>query len=259
LTYDKDAERSKVIEWLEPTLNPSLLHNEALKKHERKTSTWLLRTSEWREFFDQDSKLGFLWIYGVPGCGKTVLASFIIDQIRIHCDAIPGSYYAYYYCYYSHKEDASIPFMQWIITQICRYTHWVPPDLKELYDRGLDPQLTELEDILEIVLDTIETLYLVLDAVDESDPREDLIDLIQRLVVHKQFSKVKIVATSREYSDIRRAFLPISTSLSMSNPDVDSDIQLYVRSKLTTNPRLKRWQSMHDNIEKTLVFKAQGM
>jgi Cdc6-like AAA superfamily ATPase len=259
LTYDKDAERSKIIEWLEPTLNPSLLHNEALKKHEQKTSTWLPRTPEWRSFFDQNSESGFLWIYGVPGCGKTVLASFIVDQIRIHCNATPGSCYAYYYCHYSHKEDESIPFMQWIITQICRYTRWVPPELKELYDRGLDAKLAELEDIFEIVLDRVEALYLVLDAVDESEPREDLIALIQRLVIHKQFRKVKIVATSREYSDIRQVFLSISDSLSMSNPEVDSDIQLYVRSKLTTNHRLKRWQSMHDEIEKTLVLKAQGM
>jgi len=87
--------------------------------------------------------------------------------------------------------------LSWTVSQACRQTNWIPRQLKGLYDRGCDASIPELENFLEIVLERFEVLYLVIDAVDESAPREDLLGLIATMALDKRFQKIKTLATSR--------------------------------------------------------------
>lgn len=175
------------------------------------------------------------------------------------CEDTSGCGYAYYYCHYSHNQDEATPFLSWTVGQVCRQTKWIPCQLKGLHDRGCDASIPELENVLEILLGRLEVLYLVIDAVDESAPREDLLGLIATMVLDKRFQKIRILATSRQYFDIERMFSGISTSISMSNPSVDADIRRFVRSRLASSHRLRRWHHLLEEIEHVLVTKAKGM
>ncbi|KAK3385296.1 vegetative incompatibility protein het-e-1 [Podospora didyma] len=254
-----DSERREVIHWLE-RINPSPLHNMAFAKHEPHTSIWLPRLPEWKSWLDCNAPNRFLWIHGLPGAGKTVLASFIIEELRQFCQNSPeGCIYVYYYCHYSHNQDEAKPFLSWVLGQVCRQTRWVPRQLEDLYDRGWEASIPELENILEIVLERLDVLYIVIDAVDESCPREDLLGLIATMVLDKRFRKIRMLATSRPYYDIERLFSGISASISMSNTLVDADIRSFVHTKIAASRRLKRWRHLHAEIEEVLVKKAEGM
>ncbi|KAI9157949.1 Vegetative incompatibility protein [Paramyrothecium foliicola] len=253
-----DSERHEVLKWLEQ-INPSTLHNEAYKKHELRTSIWLISSLEWKSWLDESSPDKFLWIYGIPGSGKTVLASFIVEQLKKLYGGDNDYQCAYYYCHYTHNRDEATSLLRWAISQICRRNKWVPHQLKDLYDLGCDTSIPDLENVLEAVLERLQVFYLVIDAVDESIPRSDLLSLIATLAVDKRFQKIRVLATSRQYFDIERMFSGISTSISMSNPLVDADIRWFVRDKLASSYRLQRWKHMFGEIEDTLVAKAQGM
>jgi hypothetical protein len=45
-------------------------HNAACKKHKPQTGNWFIqgKYSQWKE-----TPSLFLWLYGIPGCGKTIL------------------------------------------------------------------------------------------------------------------------------------------------------------------------------------------
>jgi hypothetical protein len=131
--------------------------------------------------------------------------------------------------------------------------------LKDLHDRGCEASIPELENVLETVLEKLDVFYLVIDAVDESNPRQDLLNLIATLAVDKRFQKVRILATSREHSDIERLFSGVSTSMSMSNPWANDDIRRFVHARLASSNRLRRWKHLHNGMEDALVSKAQGM
>lgn len=240
-------------------MNPSSLHNAAFKKHEEYTSAWLPQSPEWIHWLDQESTQNFLWIHGIPGSGKTVLASFIIEQLKASCSGDTELGRAYYYCHYSHNQDEGIPFLKWTITQLCRHAKWIPAQLKELYDRGCDPRIPELENVLEAVLERFKMTYIVIDAVDESTPRADLLAVIATIAVDIRFRKIKVLVTSREHFDIERKFSGISEAISMSNLLVEEDIKVFVHSRLLAGPLKRRFQHLLNRIECVLVTKAQGM
>jgi hypothetical protein len=49
------------------------------------------------------------------------------------------------------------------------------------------------------------------------------------------------------------------TDISIQNPAVDYDIQLYVREQLKEDKKLKRWSALHSEIEDILSRKSDGM
>lgn len=254
----EDAERRDICLWLERT-NPSSLHNAAVRKHEPHTSAWLKRSSEWHHWVSSSSADRLLWIYGIPGSGKPVLASFAIEELKALRNDVEGCIYAYYYCHYSRNQDGSLPFLTWTISQACRQTGWLPNQLKRIRDWGCEPTIPELEQILETVLERVEMLYLVIDAVDESKPREELVRLLATMALDPRFRKISILATSRQYFDIERVFIGISASISMANPYVNADIEHFVRARLASSYRLKRWQESLQTIQDVLVQEANGM
>ncbi|TVY63617.1 Vegetative incompatibility protein HET-E-1 [Fusarium oxysporum f. sp. cubense] len=200
-----------------------------------------------------------MWIYGLPGAGKTVLASYVIEELEKLCEPANGSVCSYYYCHYSHNQDETVPFLSWVIGHVCRQISWIPPELKRLHDHGCEPTTADLEDVLEVILQRLDNIYIVIDAVDESTPREELLSLIEMLAVDERFEKIRVLATSRQYFDIEQSLNEISASISMSNTMVDADIRRFVHARLRSSHRLKRWQERFDEIEEILATMAQGM
>lgn len=252
------SEARDVYQWLERR-NPSTLHNSAFKKHEPHTSSWLLRSAEWQRWLSSAPDARFLWLHGLPGSGKTVLASFAIERLKKVHKQSSDTCLAYYYCHYTHGEDEALPLLAWVVGQACRQLGWIPDELRALFEQGYDPQVHELQNVLAVLLERLETLFLVVDAVDESSPRDELLCLISALVLDKRFVKVRILATSREYFDIQRVFGGLSKVISMSNDAVDEDLRLFVRAKLAASRRLHRCRDMLGEIEDVLVSKARGM
>lgn len=240
-------------------MNPSSLHNAAFKKHEEHTSAWLLQSPEWSNWLDRESQQNFLWIHGIPGCGKTVLASFIIEQLKALCSGGPELGHAYYYCHYSHNQDEGTAFLKWTVAQLCRQAKWIPAQLKELHDHGYQPSIPELENALQAVLERFTMTYVVIDAVDESTPRDDLLAVIATIAVDKRFPNIKVLATSREYFDIERLFSGIAETISMFNSLVEKDIRFFVHSRLLSSPLARRFQHLLKPIEDAVATGAQGM
>lgn len=230
-----------------------------MEKHEPLTSSWLVRSPEWASWLEPSTTDRLLWIYGIPGAGKTVLASFAVEELKKMCQNRPGYVCAYYYCHYSHNEDEAAPFLRWVVSQVCRQTKRVSQRLRAIHDSGCNPTMPELQQALEEALGQVDSLYVVVDAVDESSPRESLVRLIATLALDGRFCKVRIGVTSRQYLEIERVFSGISISMSMSNPLVDVDIRRFTHAKLAASYRLQRWQHWHRDIEEALVAGARGM
>jgi Cdc6-like AAA superfamily ATPase len=220
----------------------------------------MLRSPAWASWLD--AKQRCLWIHGIPGAGKTVLMSYLIEQIKQHCDQSQKgkSAYAYYYSYFGHNQDEAVPFLRWLINQLCRQADLVSGNVYKMYKHGGEPSLVELLNALEDILDEFEITYVVADAIDESNPREDLLKVFRDLVTDSRFKKLQLLASSREYIDIERVMEEFSVSVSMANPFVEEDIRLHVRSTLQSNSKFRRWpQEPLDEVEDAVSTGARGM
>lgn len=219
-----------------------------------------MRTTEWVNWISKECRC--LWIRGIPGAGKTVLLSHLIEQLTEHHKNVKPRQVAniYYYCHYSHNQDEAEAFLRWLITTLCRKANNIPNSIFERFKHGQIPSLTELTAMLEDTLDGFETIYVFIDALDESSPRQGLLEVLKNLATNPKFSKLQILATSREYLDIERVMSKIAIEISMDNPCVTEDIRLHMKMILRSKTRFQRWpQDILEEVEEALVIGARGM
>lgn len=150
----------------------------------------------------------FLWVHGLPGSGKTILASHLNDEVALHCGAKGCSYY---YCLYEHNRDETESFLRHIVRDFCiQLGCFIPPKLHDLW-KYKKLHIDDLQECLRVV--TLEFLarfgkraYIIVDAVDESkSPRKTFLQVLTWIGVNPAFSHVSLLMTSREEPDIRQA------------------------------------------------------
>jgi hypothetical protein len=263
-------DRREICDWLEHT-NPTHDHNLACKLHEQQTCEWILQFNEWKQWLNfspleasQPSVDRLLWVHGIPGSGKTILASYVATKIENYCSKISGPPERhpclYYYCSYRHNQDETVPFLSWIVTQLCRYVGRIPGIVADRHHLRKEVTSTDLRIAIITLLDDVDIVYIVLDAVDESNPRDDLLSVIVDFATEEQFAKIRLLATSRDYIDIESSLQPVAVSVPMSNPVVDADIRQYVHVVLQQNRRLRRWpDGLKAEILEALVHGSKGM
>jgi hypothetical protein len=251
-------QQQHVYNWLHAT-DPSDLHEKSCDAYEPDTGEWLFRFPEWASWLDEKTRC--LWVHGIPGAGKTIFASHLIETVKTHClYRGPGYACVYYYCYFGHAQDEAVPFLRWILLELCRRLGQIPLAVYELYRNGGKPTLRSLLLALQRVVQAFERVFIFVDAVDESLNRENLLRVLRDLAASSQFENVRVLATSREYVDIEDVMMQISTPISMRNPLLDEDIALYIRSKLDSHHRLSRWPvHIREQAFKSLAAKADGM
>lgn len=219
----------------------------------------MLRSEEWNDWLRK--KIRFIWIHGIPGAGKTVLASFLSQNIPEISKSSRPSGSIYYYCYFAHNQDETAPFLRWVISQLCRQTSHVPASVLSIHDTGREPSTHHLLASLEEILAFFEDVYVVIDAVDESrEPRTEMLSVLKTLATNPRFERIQLLATSREYFDIESVLSTISVPVSMKIGLVEKDIRTYVHSALRSNHRFSKWpDTLQDEVENALAVRAKGM
>ncbi|KAB5571829.1 hypothetical protein GE09DRAFT_644721 [Coniochaeta sp. 2T2.1] len=249
--------RHTICKWLEST-DPSGIHRTTLSLHEDHTSEWVIRTTEWEAWLAGQSRC--LWIHGIPGSGKSVLAAYLIQEVDKHCYQHSRYASVYYYCYFGNNQDESSHLLRWLISQLCRQSEYVPNGLVQTYNAGRQPGQLALLTILEAVLQPFDKVFLSIDALDESNPRQPLLDLVRTFVTDPKFSKIHLLTTSREYLEIEEVMIPISVQVPMDHELIREDIRVYVRSVMETGRDFRRLApGLKEHIEQKLTCGAKGM
>ncbi|KAJ8130544.1 hypothetical protein O1611_g3085 [Lasiodiplodia mahajangana] len=263
-----EAERKAILNRCLPSNGDiSTIHKNRMAQQEAGTCEWVSReehfTNWLRPHNTSSNPSRFICIYGIPGAGKTVLASSLIQTAARNCQSRG---YAYYYCLYSRKQDETVPFLMWVLRQLCKQQHdTVPTKVKEADASEDGLSIPDLLDCLYQVSLTYENgVYIIVDAVDESKPRENLRKVLTEIGTDERFWKVSLLFTSREEDEIMRPIRELGSScvcISMSNINVREDIKRYVHTQLTRADFFVRWEdpAFLEDVENTLTHKAKGM
>ncbi|KAJ5228992.1 hypothetical protein N7489_009700 [Penicillium chrysogenum] len=92
-----------VNQWLSP-VNAASNHTSATKLRHRGTGHWFLDGPKFQEWAFTDNS--FLWLHAIPGAGKTILASTVIEWLRDKKQSSDVAV-AYFYCDYKDKQKQS--------------------------------------------------------------------------------------------------------------------------------------------------------
>ena len=258
--------QKKIRRWLSAP-DPSSNYKKALRSRQEGTGEWFLKTNAYRDWL---SKPGYLlWLHGIPGCGKTVLSSTIIQRTDEHCRSRSGLLILYFYFDFNdvEKQQHEKMIRSLIVQLFAQYVN-VPPVLESLYSSCTNgerqPAYDSLLSTLYIMLRDFSDTYLVLDALDEGSKRKELLLCIEELAGWRDLN-LHILTTSRREKDIEDSMEPLiddQRRICIQSALVDSDICMYIHSRLQVDRDLRRWRDMpkvQQEIGDTLMGKADGM
>ncbi|KAI9150126.1 Solute carrier family 40 member 1 [Paramyrothecium foliicola] len=200
-----DATQQIIRDWLKPTSYDA--ENGEYAKHRashlRGTGEWLFNSKAFHDWHDGDEQ-GLLWIKGIPGSGKSVVAASLIETLS--------------------KEDAPVLFF--FFRQIIDANHKPIALLRDW-----------LAQILPFTIAYVPRVYCVVDALDEMDTGNDV--LLEALAEFGSWrpSRVKVAMISRPVASVeqplRRKAILVTR---LQETFIDQDIACYVTHRLSSSP-----------------------
>ena len=261
---DTASEQSKIIEWLAAP-DPSTNYNRALKDRNPKTGLWFIESSAYADW--KSTPGSFLWLYGIPGCGKTILSSTILQNLLEECQSKTTSAVLYFYFDFNDAEkELHENLIRSMICQLSRCC--VSSALQDLYSSclkgGRQPAFEVLLETLRQMMASLGDIYIIIDALDECIEREQLLTDLEEMASWDDVI-LHILTTSRRETDIEESLNLLSherNRISIQGTLVDADIRTYTQDRLQNDRKLRRWlkhPKVQLEIEDTLVEKAAGM
>jgi hypothetical protein len=158
-----------ILAWLSP-LDFASKHDAIYSKHEQGTCQWLLDHAVFMSWESATERL--LWYPGVPGAGKTVFASVVIEHLN--SSNLPSADIAVLgiYCdYKDFNQQSSWKFIASLLQQIVSQQGKVSERIKSVYRdyirRQTHPSFFEYLNMLTDEIHYFKRAYVVIDALDE--------------------------------------------------------------------------------------------
>lgn len=223
----------KIRQWLQPT--PYDLEPNEYSRHRAShlvgTGKWLTSTKAYQQWHSGDN--GLLWIKGIPGSGKSVMAASIINKLQQ--ENVPVLYF-----FFRHIIDANHRPIAALRDWLCQVLSYSPPlqvKLKKGYiNKGRLIESLSPSDFwkdLKLALESFPKVYCVTDALDEMDEGND--GFLHSLAELGQWRplNVKVLMTSRPVASVETSLrrFPIQ-QIRLEERLVDLDIAAYVQYRL---------------------------
>lgn len=254
----------QVLDWLSAP-DPSTNFDDAQNQHVLGTGSWLLQSDTFENW--KAIPQSVLWLYGKPGCGKTILCSSVVESVSQLCQVQHCSSMAYFF--FDFTDQSKQMTEKWLCAVLFQLVVEDPKAWETVYasftqhsSGARQPNLRSLSTMLHSILesDSGRTYYLIIDAVDEASSRSELLDTISE-VVNWKLPNVQLFLTSREDKDIADSLERLVTEkIRIHDVVVDADISTYVSRSLRVDQKLRKWPAnVRDDITVALTEKSNGM
>ncbi|KAJ8118880.1 hypothetical protein OPT61_g215 [Boeremia exigua] len=250
----------KIRSWLQATdyAHASGEYRKHLASHMSGTGSWLTSSATYKQWLSVPDNTT-LWIKGIPGAGKSVVAAHLIDCLT---QSHPGQPVLYFFFRQiidaNHQPQALL--RDWL-HQILEFSPPLQKELKELIDNNRTLQSLSMEDLWSYLRLATQDLpgsaFCVADALDEMDQgNEEFVQSLAIFGTHMQ-GKAKVIITSRPTPAIESS-LRASTVLRLRLEEdmVDADISSYIETGLRTSELSKADQ---DLVRRAIPGQANGI
>lgn len=169
-----------------PSVDNMAQHRKLGRLRQDGTSTWILRHDVYQDWYVAKCS-STICCFGIPGCGKTMLSSFIISSLQV--DAVSTeARIVYYYCDYADPRTLQAERILGTILKQLFVSGHIPEIVERKFPRGYgeDAQTLDIIDLIDLVCLAIEQTsltFVILDGLDECDKnsRKDISSLLARL------------------------------------------------------------------------------
>ncbi|PVH98773.1 hypothetical protein DM02DRAFT_673149 [Periconia macrospinosa] len=229
------------------------------------TGRWLLTNKRFYSWFDRDASSNqLLWMTGIPGAGKTILASLVIEEAK----KLPNVAVAFFYCKYEDAErNTFVAVARGILLQLLNQDDDLLPYLYEEASKSGQSNLSTgslAKKLLETAIKNHQKLYVIIDGIDECEreQRREIVATFESFwdsLPYDEADSLRCLFVSQDDSAARRDFARMVT-LKITESDTKYDIRAYASvwsNKIKTKFSLD--QDRKQYIEDMIAEKAEGM
>jgi Cdc6-like AAA superfamily ATPase len=190
-------ENVTILDWLTP-VDHGLQQSENINTREQGTGHWLIETEEFQTWLSTQGQT--LFCRGIPGVGKTIPTSTVVDHLISNFRHNSTIGIAYIYCNFRRVNDQTTQnLFASLLKQLAASLPDLPVEVKSLYTKHQQgrtrPSSQEILSALNSVAARFSRVFVVIDALDETgNAREDFLIELRRL---QQQNHINLFSTSR--------------------------------------------------------------
>ncbi|KAE8395610.1 ankyrin repeat-containing domain protein [Aspergillus alliaceus] len=234
------VELQTICDWISP-MDFSAAQERILATRQEGTCDWFIQSPTVTDFIAHKGSV--IWAVGIPGSGKTVLSSAIIDYLTRFTRLSPDrAAVAYAYCDYRMQESqTTLGLVACFLRQLLE-VYWevnvsVPEDVHAIYylhkETKTGPSMAECLEMLAALIAGCGNVFVVIDGLDECGPatRQELVKTIRSAA-----PSIHLLITSRYLGDIKATLDDVSI-VEVSAPG--EDLKCYAQGCIEKYPELQ--------------------
>ena len=225
------------MKWLSPMDMEEILSRES-QHRTQPSGEWLLRHEVFQAWLRCQHRS--IWISGLPGSGKTVLSTVVIDTVRDHIGKDSKQMLAFFFCDKSDENGQSaLKVFASIIGQVLGQFEEIPDHMYApyrnaiRYGRSCLSTLDQPTTILKDLASSFNKLYILIDGLDELCEAAIIIESIKDLMISA--TNIHLILLSRNMPTLKhrlKGFLRIELTSNL----VSSDINNFISRELPALP-----------------------
>ncbi|KAI9714422.1 MAG: hypothetical protein M1820_000383 [Bogoriella megaspora] len=234
---EEQRRRRQILDWLCP-IQMSQIHQSISDRAGKGSGQWFLSSDSFGDW-----KTGLnnpLWCWGIPGAGKTVIASIIVNNLRqATSDSQKGKVgIAVVYLKYNDHDQTPENLFGSVLQQLVQDSDFIPPQVISSFERhhGRNTTATfdEIVQMLQSTIEGFQETFFVIDGLDEC-VEEFRWELVEQLT--KFLPKLRLLITSRFLDAIDEELVDFVRFEIRADP---ADIELYIEYQIKKNRNLRR-------------------
>lgn len=248
-----------ITEWL-TSVDYGHQQSEFIRKRQGGTGQWLLDSEEFETWLQEENQT--LFCPGIPGAGKTILSSIVIDSLCERFQDTDNVGIAYIYCNFREQDkQKSHEMLASLLKQLAQGQPTLSGDLRSLYHkhrgRNSRPSLEDISTVLESVVKVYNRGFIILDALDECEMFGEVQKFLQLLFKLQAKEGINLMATSRFIPHIEDQF---KHSVTLEIRASDDDVKRYLNSRIDLLPSFIRQKpDLKERIQSEISESAEGM
>ncbi|CVL06935.1 related to ankyrin [Fusarium mangiferae] len=257
--HNQSRENKDILQWLTPS-NYSLLQSDNIARRQPGTGQWFINSPEFCHW--RDSPAQTLFCPGIPGAGKTILTSIVIDSLEALFSSDKTVGIAYVYCNFQRQNDQTAKeLLASLLKQLLQSLPAMPDSVKPLYEqhrtKGSPPSLEDVSSNLLSTAKLFSRVFIIIDALDEcratDGTRTKFLEEIFKLQLH---SKANVFATSRPIPEVKDQF---QTTITLEVRATDADVERFLRGHMPQMPGFFRRERLEELVIGEIIRSVEGM
>ncbi|KAJ5892886.1 hypothetical protein N7504_009577 [Penicillium tannophilum] len=254
--------RNEMLAFIHPT-DPSEQQRKVFNMRHEGAGKWLLGSEEFLLWVGNEKNKAMLCT-GVPGAGKTVLASIIIDHLETKY--ANDESVAITYLYFDYRQRIEFPdLLSSLLRQLLQANPGLDGIIAELnFRRQHNPSRlseTEVQKELELAMSQCSEVFFLIDALDECldvRVRRQFLIWIRNLLNSNGQTKIKVLATTRHEDEFGQDCF--SNDLNLEIKASREDVESFLDASLDyLPPFIQRKPELWEYIRTQIIESAGGM